>query len=251
MTYLDTILRFFSSEEYSNRQNIPIIISNIFEQNPDITIEDFKRKISITKTDFFRINRLNRDKFAERIFQALNLQKIYEQNSHTQYQVAKDFIIKNLEIGFQHNTRVESRKALIRQFSTIKMPHEAIMNSVNRLLDKLEPSYSIDLHGVKEYSGIDIAKTLQGSVIGFQIKTRDDDISENMILSEITRARNYEISGFVLIYARTRTKKVEASIQGAYHIFKRLKDQKEIYPAIVEPDLLAELFLNYSISVTD
>ena len=124
------------------------------------------------------------------------------------------------------------------------------MMGLNELLEKIVVSYSLNLHGVKEYSGIDIAKEINGAVIGFQIKTQSDDISENMILSEVTRAQKYGVNGFVLIYARASNKKVESSILGAYHIFKLLKAEKKIYSAIINSELLAELFNEYSISLS-
>jgi hypothetical protein len=46
-----------------------------------------------------------------------------------------------------------------------------------------------------------------------------------------------------------RDKKVETSIQAAYHHFKILTDSRRIYCAIVYPELLAELFRSYSLSV--
>lgn len=70
-----------------------------------------------------------------------------------------------------------------------------------------------------------------------------------MILSEVTRAQNYGVNGFVLIYPRASNKKVQSSILGAYHVFKLLKAKRKIYPAIVEPELLAELFNSYSITL--
>ena len=112
-------------------------------------------------------------------------------------------------------------------------------------------SYSLDLHGVKESSGIDIMKIFKDATIGFQIKTKSDDISENMILSEIAKAQNWKIAGFVLIYARSGNKKLETSIQAAYHNLKLLKDTGKMYSAIIEPELLAEIFRTYSINIVD
>jgi len=121
------------------------------------------------------------------------------------------------------------------------------MEAFNKLLDRIGLSYQIDLHGVKEYSGIDISKSLNDATIGFQIKSRNDDISEYMIRSETSKAQDWKMDGFVLIYGRERDKKVEPSIQAAYHHFKILKDSKRMYCAIVYPELLAELFRKYSI----
>jgi hypothetical protein len=247
MTYLDCLLRFFRREEYLNRENVAIIISNIFEQSPTISIDDFKKKIRALKSDFFRINGLNRGIFAEKVFGILKDELRNNPENESKFNQAKTFISKNFETSFNRSENIEFRRQLIEQFSGIKKPHEKLMESMNELLDKVSVSFSVDLHGVKEFSGIDIAKDIKDAVIGIQIKTRNDNISENMILSEVTRAQNYCINGFVLVYGRKMTKKVQSSIGGAFHIFKRLNDNKKIYSAIVEPELLAELFRIYSI----
>ena len=249
MTYLDAVLRFFDSEGYSNRENIAIIISDIFEKTPDIALADFKNHIRSIKSDFFRINRLKRSEFSERVFQTLLRQKEIEKYKESGYEIALKFIKKYFEVGYKKTEHKQERNDLIELFSTIPKPHEKVMKALNELLEKIFVSYSLNLHGVKEYSGIDIAKEINGTVVGFQIKTRSDDISENMILSEVTRAQKYGVNGFVLIYARVSNKKVESSILGAYHIFKLLKGEKKIYPAIVDSKLLAELFVKYSISL--
>jgi len=57
------------------------------------------------------------------------------------------------------------------------------------------------------------------------------------------------MNGFVLIYAQERDKKVEVSIQAAYHHFKILKDSGKMYCAIVYPELLADLFRKYSVPI--
>ena len=227
MTSLDAVLRFFSKEGYSNRENIAIVISNIFEKTPDIALADFKKEIRFIKSDFFRINRLKREEFSERIFQTLLRQKEFEKDQESGYEIALKFIKKYFEVGYKKTEHKQQREALIERFSTIPKPHEKVMMGLNELLEKIVVSYSLNLHGVKEYSGIDIAKEINGAVIGFQIKTRSDDISENMILSEVTRAQKYGVNGFVLIYARASNKKVESSILGAYHIFKLLKAERK------------------------
>jgi len=109
--------------------------------------------------------------------------------------------------------------------------------------------HRISLHGVKEFRGIDVSKKLDGATFGFQIETRYDRISEHMVRSETSKAQDWKIDGFVLIYARKRDNKVEVSLQAAYHHFRILKDSGRMYCAIVYPELLAELFRMYSVSL--
>ena len=245
MKYLDALLRYFNENDYAHREDVAIIISDIFEESPDISLEAFMKKIKGIKRDFFRINRLNRADFSETLYVLLNRVRKERPDKLSKFRLAKKFISKHLEIGFDSTEFVEERKAILKKFSIVKKPHTAVMEAFNQLLDKIQISYRIDLHGVKEYSGIDISKSFKDATIGFQIKSRYDDISEYMIRSESSKAQDWKMNGFVLIYARERDKKVEPSIQAAYHHFKILKDSGRMYCAIVYPELLAELFRKY------
>lgn len=249
MKYLDAILRYFSEEEYTHRQDVAILISDIFEKNPEVTLEGFKKKVKDIKRDFFRINRLNRDTFAETLYALLNRVRKERPAKLDKSNLAKNFISRHFEIEVDSTKFVEERNAILKKFSTLKKPHEVVMKAFNQLLDKIQLSYKINLHGTKEYSGIDISKTFEGVTIGFQIKTRDDNISEYMIRSESSKAEDWKMNGFVLIYARESDRKVESSIQAAYHHFKILNDSGRIRCAIVYPELLAELFRRWAIAI--
>jgi len=249
MKYLDALLRYFNENDYTHREDVAIIISDLFEENPDISLEDFRKKIKRIRRDFFRINRLNRDSFAETVYVLLNRVRKERPDKLGKFNLAKNFISKHFEIGLDSTKFVEERNTILKRISTLKKPHAAIMEAFNQLLDKIQVSYKIDLHGVKEYSGIDISKNLKEATISFQIKSPNDDISEHMIRSESSKAQDWKMNGFVLIYARERDKKVETSIQAAYHHFKILKDSGRMYCAIVYPELLAELFRKHSISI--
>jgi len=249
MKYLDALLRYFNENDYKHREDVAIIISDIFEENPDISLEAFTKKIKGIRRDFFRINRLNRADFSETLYVLLNKTRKERPDKINKFNVAENFISQHFEIGFDRVKHAEEREAILKKFSAIKKPHTVIMGAFNELLDKIRVSYQIDLHGVKEYSGIDISKSLTDAIIGFQIKSPNDDISEHMIRSETSKAQDWKFDGFVLIYGRERDKKVEPSIQAAYHHFKILKDSGRMYCAIVYPELLAELFRKYSLSM--
>lgn len=249
MKYLDALLRYFNENDYTHREDVAIIISDIFEEDPDTSLEAFMKKIKGIKRDFFRINRLDRANFSETLYILLNRVRRQRPDKISKFNAANTFIFEHFETGFDRAKYVEERQVILEEFSAIKKPHTVIMEAFNRLLDRIEVSYQIDLHGVKEYSGIDISKNLPDATIGFQIKSRYDDISEHMIRSEISKAQDWKFDGFVLIYGRERDKKVEPSIQAAYHHFKILKDSGRMYCAIVYPELLAELFRKYSVTI--
>lgn len=249
MKYLDALLRFFNKNDYTHREDVAILISEIFEEDPDIGLEDFRKRIKGIRRDFFRINTLNRDRFAGTVYVLLNRVRKERPDKLSKFKRAKKFISKHFEVGFDSTEFVEERKVILSKFLTVNKPHTVIMEAFNRLLDRIQVSYRVDLHGVKEYSGIDISESVGDAIIGFQIKSRNDDIREHMIRSESSKAQDWKMNGFVLIYARKNDKKVESSIQAAYHHFKILKDSGRIYCAIVYPELLAELFRKYSVSI--
>lgn len=249
MKYLDAILRYFNENDYTHREDVAIIISNIFEEKPDIALEVFMRKIKGIRRDFFRINRLNKVDFSETLYVLLNRITKERPDKISKFNIAKTFVSKHFEIGFDGTKYIEERDEILKRFSTAKKPHTVIMEAFNKLLDRIMISYQIDLHGVKEYSGIDISKNIKDVMIGFQIKSRNDDISEHIIRSETSKAQDWKFNGFVLIYGRGRDKKAETSIQAAYHHFEILKDSKRMYCAIIYPELLAELFREHSIHI--
>lgn len=249
MKYLDALLRYFNENDYIHREDVAIIISNIFEENQDISLEVFMKKIKGIRRDFFRINRLNKASFSETLYVLLNRVRKERPEKTSKFNLAKTFISEHFEIGFDRAKYVEEREAILKKISTMKKPHTVIMEAINELLDRIRVSYQIDLHGVKEYSGIDISKSIRDVMIGFQIKSRNDDISEHMIRSEASKAQDWKFDGFVLIYGRKRDKKVETSIQAAYHHFNILKDSGKMYCAILYPELLAELLREHSIHI--
>jgi len=248
MKYLDALLRYFSENDFTHKEDVAIIISDIFEETPEVGLEDFKKKIRKVKRDFFRINGLDRDHFAGSIYLLLNRVKRERTDKLSKFTIAKKFISQSFEIGFDTSRYIKEREEILEKLSTEKNPHAAALKTFNQLLDKIQVSYKIDLHGVKEYSGSDISKRFEDTILGFQIKTKSDDITEHMIRSESSKAQDWKMSGFVLVYARKRDRKVESSIQAAYHHFKILNDSGRMYCAIIYPELLAELFRKNSIS---
>lgn len=249
MKYLDALLRYFNDNNYTHREDIPVIISDIFEETRDISLDGFTKKIKRIKRDFFRINRLNRAVFSENLYVLLNRIREERPEKADRFTVAKTFISEHFEIGFDSASHVEEREAILKKFSTITKPHALVMEAFNRLLDRISVSYQINLHGVKEYSGIDISKSIENTTIGFQVKSRNDDISDRTLRYETSKAQDWKLNGFVLVYARERSKKVESSIQAGYHHFRSLIDSVKMYCAIIYPELLAELLRKFQIGL--
>ena len=215
----------------------------------DLEFSIFYNKCQKIRTNFFRLNRVKKRDFLSDLFTQLSNEDLEGLGLFERFDIAIEFISKYIEIGYRVDKFKTDRKILIDKMMNIREPHERIMACFNEFLQKIANSYQIDLHGTKEYSGIDICKKYKGAMIGFQIKSKNDDISEDMIRSESSKAQEWKFKGFVLIYARKTNRKVNASIQAAFHHFKRLIDSRTMYCSIVHPELLAELFRKYSISI--
>jgi hypothetical protein len=232
---------------YSHREDLPIIISNIYEKNPNISKEEFLKKIVTLKYDFFYLNGINRKNFSIELYKILNETSKKYEDVDNKYDELYSFIENNLLIGIQEKN-VENRKMIIDYFTNVKKPHEKLMILFNKVLQKIELTYQIDLHGVKEYSGIDIVKRHKGLDIGFQIKSRNDDISEDRIRSQTSKSIEQGIDVFVLVYGRKNTNKTSSSIQMAYHYFKNLYEKEKKLCYIISPEIFAELLILHKIN---
>lgn len=92
-------------------------------------------------------------------------------------------------------------------------------------------------------------KKVDNAIIGFQIKSINDNISEDRIRSQTLKALEYNLDGFVLVYSLPPSRKVDNSIQAIFHLFKRINDSGKMYCAIIHPELLAELFRKYEVNL--
>lgn len=247
LKYLSTVLRFINENSYSHRENVAILISDIYEQNPEITLEEFKNKIKAIRSDFFRINKISRSPFAESVFALLEKTKNQHIGKKEKFEIVRNFVSRFLEIGFEKGKHEEDREKILQQFRNVSKPHPKLIEVLDSLLQKINKSYQVGLHGVKEYSGVDLAKKVDTAIIGFQMKTVSDDISEDKIRAQTSKAREYKLDGFVWIYGRPPSKDVDNSVQAAFHHFTRINETKSMYCAVILPEVLAELLIEYSI----
>ena len=251
---LSVIMEFIHNEGFSDYDSYSRKLTNRYIElirrlGTEIEFSIFQRECQRIKTNFFKVNRVKKRGFLSDLFSELRKEDLEGLGLYDRFDKAREFISKYLEIGYRTDEFSKERKMLIDAMMRIKEPHERIMECFNELLQKIASSYQIDLHGVKEYSGIDICKKHKGVIIGFQIKSKNDNVSEHMIRSESSKAEEWDFKGFVLIYARKRNRKVDTSMQAAFHHFKRLIKTRRIYCAIIHPELLAELFREQSIDI--
>lgn len=68
---MSVILQFFRRNDLKNIDDIATRISDIFDENPLITRDSFRAQINEIRSDFFRMNKLRRDVFADQVFDAL------------------------------------------------------------------------------------------------------------------------------------------------------------------------------------
>lgn len=129
MKYLDAVLRYFSENDYTHRENVAILVSELFERDPDISLEKFTKGIKAIKKDFFRVNKLDRTRFAETLYVLLNRAKEERPDKSTKFVLAKDFISKHFEIGFDSTKFTKERSAVLNSFESTKNPHTSLMKA--------------------------------------------------------------------------------------------------------------------------
>jgi len=241
LKYFSAILRYFNQKDYTNRDNVAIIISDIYENNPRITESSFVKKVQHIKNDFFRLNRIDRRKFAKSLFEILTKISKEQKEKASEFDIAKVFITQYFEIGYNKDEFQSERGIILDRFKNEPKPHPKLIKALDDLLSKIDRSYQIGLHGVKEYSGVDLVKKVEGSLIGFQIKTVNDDISEDKIRAQTSKAQEYKLDGFIWLYGRSPSRKVDDSAQAAFHYFMRINEGGTMYASLVLPETFAEL----------
>jgi len=245
---ISTIMEFIHTNDYKDLDGFSSKITQnytklITAMPIGVTKEQFFNSIKKISTNFFIVNKVSKKEFSEKLYNTL----IKIELPFTNYEIAEHFLSQYMEIGYEKNKHVDERKKIISFFKNSKNPHEKIIHSFEILLQRIKSSYQITLHGTKEYSGIDVCKVIKGTTIGFQIKSRNDSITEDKIRAQTSKALEYKLDGFVWIYARPPLKTVDSSIQAAFHHYKRLNEQKKMYCTIIDPERLAELFCRYEV----
>jgi hypothetical protein len=165
LKYFSAILRYFNQKDYTNRDNVAIILSDIYENNPRITESEFVKKVQYIRNDFFRLNRVDREKFAKSLFEILTKISKEQKEKASQFDIAKVFITQYFEIGYNKYEFQSERGITLDRFENEPKPHPKLIKALDDLLSKIDQSYQIGLHGVKEYSGVDLVKKVEGSLI--------------------------------------------------------------------------------------
>lgn len=215
-----------------------------------LSMQDILDALDRTRTNFFVINKKMRKRdFARLLSSQLSQIDLSEYTRDSRFETAKNFTSKYLEVGYDKSKFTEERNLVIAKFESIRNPHAKLLRAFETFLQKIAESFQVVLHGTKEYSGVDITKKIGEAIIGFQIKSVNDDISEDKIRSQTSKALEYGLDGFVWIYGRPMTKDVDTSIQAAYHHFTRINENMKMYCTLIHPELLAELFRKYEINL--
>jgi len=251
---LSYIMEFIHKNDYKDLDGFASKLTRAYcellQKSPNkVAQNDFLSAIRNIKTSFFKINRVRKRDFIQELFSGLTQIDLTAYRLFSTPDVAKDFISRYLEVGYDKSKFVDERKRILTKFGSIKSPHAKLKEAFEILLQKIAKSFQVSLHGTKEYSGIDISKKIGEATVGFQIKSVNDDISEDKIRAQTSKAMEYNLDGFVWVYGRPYSKKCESSIQAAYHYFKRIDETKKMYCALIPPELLAELFRQYEIDL--
>ena len=96
---------------------------------------------------------------------------------------------------------------------------------------------------------MDLVKRTGIASVGFQVKSQNDDITERSIRFQHSKAREWNLDGYVLSFARRPTNKVLEAIQVAYHFFENENRRKEMFCALVTPEQAAQVFVRYGVRI--
>lgn len=250
---LSIVMDFFHENDYKDLDNFAgksaEAYAELLSNTSKATSDDFLKEIRKIRTVFFKTNSLSKLDFSQALFRRLSRFDFSKYLVSTKFEIAKNFIVNNFEVGFDKSKFVDKRNEILAKTGTIKSPHTRLMDAFGVLLQKMSASFQVPLHGTKEYSGVDISKKINEATLGFQIKSVNDDISEDKIRAQASKAREYNLDGFVWIYGRPSSKEVDTSIQAAFHHFARINETKQIYCTLVSPETLAELFRKYEVVI--
>lgn len=213
------------------------------------SMQNVQEAIKRTRTNFFVVNKISKQDFSQLLFPQLSQIDLTEHLQLSRFEAAMKFISDYLEVGYDKSRCIEERTRIIALFGSIKNPHAKLLNAFETLLQKISESFQVALHGTKEYSGVDISKKTQEATLGFQMKSKNDDISEDKMRSQTSKALEHGLDGFVWIYGCPVTKDVDSSIQAGYHYFRKINASKKMYCALIHPELLAELFRKNKINL--
>lgn len=248
LKYLDAVLRYLDQKDYTHRENVAILISDIFEENKQISEEEFIVEIKKIRNDFFRINKIDRPLFAKKVLAVLKKVDVEQKQKSSRFEIAQKFITRFLELGYNPEDHKDERAGIFDKLKTESEPHTKLVKTLDCMLGKMNQTYQLGLHGVKEYSGVDLVKKVDNSLIGFQIKSVNDDISEDKIRAQTSKALEYKLDGFVWLYGRPPSRKVDDSVQAAFHYFLRINQEKTMFASLVMPEVFAELLMQYNVA---
>ncbi|MCP8309403.1 MAG: hypothetical protein H3Z53_01210 [archaeon] len=248
---LSVIMEFIHREGYADYDGFASKLTHTYiqllEEKGNPTSEDFSKSAEKIRTNFFRTNRgAKKREFISRLFNKLSTEV---REALSSFDLAKRFVSTYFEVGFDSSKFQEERRNIIEKIMTVSKPHKKLIVAFSRLLQKIKTTYQIELHSTKEFSGADIVKKLGNIKIGFQVKSKNDDISEEKIRSTVSHAQEWKLNSLVLVYGREEDKRVKESIAAAYHFFERVNSEGKIYCSVIQPNLLAELFRCYKISL--
>lgn len=180
MNILAQVTDYFKSKDIYYDENVVLKISKIIEKSPNISQKDFERKISSIKTDFFRLNKLNRKKVSSDIIEL----KDKESDERKKLGISEEVVVigKNLIEKIDHDRDIffDVKKIVERflEFFEQRIPSVRNERQIQDLLDSyLNAALGKKVFTVKELRSGD------GFLDIMLICSKNDDI--NKILFEL------------------------------------------------------------------
>lgn len=137
--HLDVVLRYMTRKEHTHRDNVPIIIADYYTQNPDCSLGEFAKFIRSIRSDFFRINRIDRYSFAEEVHQILVKIPIASRNLSREDALIKGKLDALLEASEQAQEDHRSfEKKLDETYELVSREMMAQVEGIIRILTELD-----------------------------------------------------------------------------------------------------------------
>lgn len=143
LAYLDVILRYMTQEEFTHRENIPIMLSDYLNQNPHSDLDKFTKFVESIRSDFFRINRIDRLNFAREIFhlcktiKSTYIPEVEENESLTE---KVNLLIRLAKEGQNERHDISSKLDEVIRIQITQI--QSILNEIIDILDSFEGEFT-------------------------------------------------------------------------------------------------------------
>ena len=240
---LNKILQFLDDRDLNYEDDYPIKLAKIYTSSLLEEPSSVIQKTANVKSNFFVQNGIKKQPFLKDLLKYI--QPLLDDNKHMTIEIFTENYL-HPKLNSTDQAKIDS---ILLKIGSIRSPHEKLLRIFGRLLNQISSTHQIHIHGNKEFSGVDIVKAINSSIVGFQIKGPNDEIDEKDIRYQHSQALGSGLDGYILIFARKETRKVVNAQAAAFNTFSSFKDKSIMYCDIIAPSNFAKLLMDYNIQI--